>query len=99
MAKKSAKARNEQRYHVVEKLNSVRADLRKIIKNSDGDEQLDAVNKLQKLPRNSSYIRLRRRCNFCGRPHATSKKFGLCRIHLREAVMRGDVPGLRKASW
>jgi len=54
---------------------------------------------LQSLPRNSSPCRLRNRCGITGRPHGYFRKFGLARIKLREAVMRGDVPGVVKASW
>jgi small subunit ribosomal protein S14 len=54
---------------------------------------------LQKLPRDASPARKQRRCRISGRPHAVYRKFGLCRNKLREAVMRGDVPGVVKASW
>jgi small subunit ribosomal protein S14 len=63
-------------------------------------EQIDeAVVKLQKLPRDANPIRQQRRCRVSGRPHAVYRKFGLSRNKLREAVMRGDVPGVVKASW
>ena len=65
----------------------------------DENSRDDAVDKLQKRRRNESPIRVRRRCRDCGRSRGTLRRFGLCRIHLREAAMRGDVPGLRKASW
>jgi len=55
--------------------------------------------KLQKLPRDSAEVRVRNRCNLTGRPHGYYRKFGLSRNKLREAVMRGDVPGVTKASW
>ncbi len=60
---------------------------------------MDAVTKLQKLPRDSSPARVRNRCELTGRPRGVYAKFGLGRNKLREATMRGDVPGLRKASW
>jgi len=63
------------------------------------EEKMIAVDKLSKSPRDESAVRIRSRCQICGRPRAVYKKFGLCRIHLREAAMRGDVPGLVKASW
>jgi small subunit ribosomal protein S14 len=63
------------------------------------DERWDAQLKLQALPRNSSAVRLRRRCQLTGRPRAVYRKFGLGRNKLREAAMRGDIPGLVKASW
>ena len=65
----------------------------------DEQNRDEAIEKLQKRSRNESMIRVRNRCRTCGRPKGTYRKFGLCRIHLREAVMRGDVPGVRKASW
>jgi small subunit ribosomal protein S14 len=65
-----------------------------------GMEELEAlVVQLQKLPRDSSPVRKRNRCNITGRPHGYYRKFGLGRNKLREAAMRGDIPGLRKASW
>jgi small subunit ribosomal protein S14 len=60
---------------------------------------MDAATKLQKLPRDSSECRQRNRCVLTGRPRGVYSKFGLARNKLREATMRGDVPGLRKASW
>jgi small subunit ribosomal protein S14 len=63
------------------------------------EEKWDAQVALQKLPRNASPVRQQRRCQLTGRPHAVYRKFGLCRNKLREAAMRGDVPGLVKASW
>ena len=58
-----------------------------------------AALKLQQLPRDSSKSRQQNRCNITGRPHGYLRKFGLSRIKLREAAMRGEVPGLKKASW
>jgi small subunit ribosomal protein S14 len=60
---------------------------------------MDAQSKLQKLPRDASPVRQRNRCELSGRPRGVYRKFGLGRNKLREATMRGDVPGLRKASW
>lgn len=99
MAKKSSVNRNLKRIAQSLAASVKRFSLKKIIMNSDGDEQEKAVIKLQKMKRDSSKIRIRNRCRQCGRPSGTLKKFGLCRIHLREAAMRGDVPGLKKASW
>lgn len=59
----------------------------------------DAAVKLQKQSRDRSRTRHRNRCNICGRPHATIKKFGLCRIHLRQLLNEGKIPGARKSSW
>lgn len=98
MAKKSVIARNEKRMDKVRINYKTRSLLKQAIKTSpDFDE--DLIFKLQKRTRNESSIRVRNRCRQCGRPRGTLRKFGLCRIHLREAAMRGEVPGLRKASW
>ncbi|RTZ71605.1 MAG: 30S ribosomal protein S14 [Gammaproteobacteria bacterium] len=101
MAKKSMIARENKRARMVARYAAKRAELKAVIKNPlSTPEQIDeAVLKLQKLPRDSSPVRKQRRCRITGRPHAVYRKFGLCRNKLREAAMRGDVPGLRKASW
>lgn len=101
MAKKSMIARENKRARMAARYAAKRAELKAIIKNPQSTaEQIDeAVLKLQKLPRDSSPVRKQRRCRITGRPHAVYRKFGLCRNKLREAAMRGDVPGLRKASW
>ena len=101
MAKKSMIAREVKRTKAVEKYATKRAALKEIIAspNSSEDEVWDAVIQLQKLPRDSSSSRQQRRCRITGRPHAVYRKFGLSRNKLREAAMRGDVPGLVKASW
>ncbi len=101
MAKKSMIAREVKRKILVKKYSQKRIELKAIVKNESlTDEQRNnAVEKLQKLPRDSSVIRIRNRCNLTGRPHGYYRKFGLSRNKLREAVMRGDVPGVTKASW
>jgi small subunit ribosomal protein S14 len=101
MAKKSMIARENKRARLAAKYAAKRAELKAIIKNPESSpKQIDeAVLKLQKLPRDSSPVRKQRRCRITGRPHAVYRKFGLCRNKLREAAMRGDVPGLKKASW
>lgn len=101
MAKKSMVAREVKRQKLVNKHNLKRAELKKIILSLTATEELklEAELKLQKLPRDSSVIRLRNRCSLTGRPHGYYRKFGLGRNKLREAVMRGDVPGVTKASW
>lgn len=63
------------------------------------EDKIEIQTKMQKLKRNTSPSRLTRRCVQCGRPRGVYRKFGLCRVHLREALMRGDIPGGRKASW
>jgi len=101
MAKKSMIARETKRANLVKKDAAKRAALKAIISNPDSSEEevWDAMIKLQKLPRDGSAARQQRRCRITGRPHAVYRKFGLCRNKLREAAMRGDVPGLVKASW
>lgn len=101
MAKESMKAREDKRARLVAKYAAKRAALKEIIRNpnSSDDERWDAQVALQKLPRDASPSRQQRRCQLTGRPHAVYRKFGLSRIMLREAAMRGDVPGLKKASW
>ena len=78
-----------------------RAELKAIVANpkSSYEEKMEAQTKLQKLPRDASPVRQRNRCELTGRPRGVYRKFGLGRNKLREATMRGDVPGLRKASW
>ena len=101
MAKKSMIAREAKRARIVAKYAEKRKALKSIIYSSSAtdDEVWEAQKKLQKLPRDASPSRQQRRCRLTGRPHAVYRKFGLCRNKLREAAMRGDVPGLVKASW
>jgi len=101
MAKKSMIAREHKRDELINKYSEKRNELRSIISSVDStDEQVwEATIKLQKLPRDSAPSRKQRRCRITGRPHGVYRKFGLCRNKLREAAMRGDVPGLVKASW
>lgn len=101
MAKVSMVEREKKRTRTVAKFAEKRAVLKAAIANlslSD-DERWEAQLKLQQLPRDASPSRQRNRCRQTGRPHGVYRKFGLCRIKLREAAMRGDVPGLVKASW
>lgn len=101
MAKVSMINRELKREKLVNKYAAKRAELKAIIANpnSSEDEVWEAQIALQKLPRDASPVRRQRRCQITGRPHAVYRKFGLCRNQLREAAMRGDVPGLKKASW
>ena len=101
MAKKSMIAREKRRSRAVKKYAEKRAGLKATIKNpaSSDEERYQAQLKLQALPRDSSPVRARNRCRITGRPHGYYRKFGLSRNMLREAAMRGDVPGLVKASW
>ena len=93
--------REKKRAKIVAKYAGKRAQLKAIIndRNASDDERWDAQLRLQKLPRNASPVRRQRRCGVTGRPHGVYRKFGLGRNKLREAAMRGDVPGLVKASW
>ncbi|QGU32788.1 30S ribosomal protein S14 [Thermochromatium tepidum] len=101
MAKKSMIARDRKRAKMAARFSVKRAALKAVINDRNASpEQIDeAVLKLQKLPRDASPVRQQRRCRVTGRPHAVYRKFGLSRNKLREAVMRGDVPGVVKASW
>ena len=101
MAKKSMIAREVKRIKTVAKYADKRASLKAIMsdQNASSEERYEDSVKFQKLPRNSSPSRVVRRCQITGRPHAVYRKFGLSRIKLREAAMRGDIPGLVKSSW
>lgn len=101
MAKTSMIQREIKRARIVLKYASKRTALKAMIKDSnvDMEERREAIQKLQKLPRDSSPSRRQRRCRLTGRPHAVYRKFGLSRNKLREYAMRGEVPGLTKASW
>lgn len=99
MAKLSMIARTKRKAERSQRVRDFRLALKRIIKKGDLEEQEEALLKLQKRPRNDSQVRVRRICQSCGRPRGTYRRFGLCRLCLRKAVMRGDVPGMRKASW
>ena len=101
MAKTSMIEREKKRARIVAKYAEKRAELKAIISNTalSDEERWDAQVKFQQLPRNASPCRPQRRCRQTGRPHGVYRKFGLCRNKLREAAMRGDVPGLVRARW
>ena len=101
MAKKCMINRELKRTLTVAKYAEKRAALKAIIANpaSSDEERWEAQVALQKQPRDASSSRQRNRCRITGRPHGVYRKFGLSRIKLREAAMRGDVPGLVKSSW
>jgi len=101
MAKTSMKNREAKRQQLVAKFAVKRAALKAIINSpaSTDDQRWEAVIKLQKQPRDASPARLHNRCQLTGRPHGVYRKFGLSRIKLRENTLRGNVPGLVKASW
>ena len=101
MAKTSMINRDIKRKKMVQKYAAKRAELKAIVANpkSSYEDKMEAQTQLQKLPRDASPVRQRNRCELTGRPRGVYRKFGLGRNKLREATMRGDVPGLRKASW
>ncbi len=101
MAKVAVINRDLKRREIVKKFAVKRAELKSIICNAklSEDDRMNARLKLQALPRDSSPVRLRNRCALTGRPRGVFSKFGLGRIKLREYVMRGEVPGMVKASW
>ena len=101
MAKSCMVNREIKRIRLVSKFSAKRAELKAVIKNTSlsEDERREAREKLNKMPRDASPIRIRNRCNITGRAHGCYRKFGLGRNKLREAAMRGDIPGLVKASW
>lgn len=101
MAKKSVIYRNKKRERLVSRYASKRTELKKILSdpNTSEDEFYAAQAKLDKLPKNSSPVRLVRRCSLTGRPRATIRKFGLSRITFRELALQGKMPGIIKSSW
>ncbi len=100
MAKKSMLEREAKKLKLVEKYRVRRMELKSVIKSStDFDKIQEAQEALARLPLNSNPVRHSTRCQQCGRPHAVYRKFGLCRICLRQQLMTGNVTGGRKSSW
>lgn len=101
MAKKSMVQRELKRQKLIRKYAAKRARLKEIIRspNSSDEERIAAQSQLNSLPRDSSPSRARTRCSVTGRPNGVYRKFGLGRNKLREAAMKGEIPGLTKASW
>ena len=101
MAKTSAIERNKKRQRLTEKHAAKRAELKAVLANpaTTDDEFYAAQKKLQKLPKNSSKIRIRNRCSLSGRPRGFHRRFGVSRITLRELAHAGKIPGLTKSSW
>ncbi len=101
MAKLSIIEREKKRERTVAKYAAKRAELKRKLKdpNVSDEEKEELRKKFNALPRNASPCRLRNRCRLTGRPHGYYRKFGLARTKVREAAMRGDIPGLVKASW
>jgi small subunit ribosomal protein S14 len=101
MAKLAVKLRNEKRRQTVEKFKARRTALFEIINDSRASDEAkeEARQKLQKLPRDASPVRIRNRCALTGRPRGVYRKFGLARNKLRDLALKGEVPGIIKASW
>ena len=101
MAKTSMINRETKRTKLVAKYAAKRAELkeRSVDMSLSHEERREAMQKLHSLPRDASPVRQRARCRVTGRPHGVYRKFGLARTKLREAAMRGDIPGLVKSSW
>ena len=101
MAKKSMIVRAKKKRETVEKYAVQRAALVSVIKDGKAthEEKQEAYKALDKLPRNSSKTRLRNRCMLTGRPRGYLRDFGLSRIAFRELALRGELPGIKKASW
>jgi small subunit ribosomal protein S14 len=101
MAKQSMVQRDLKRTKIVEKYAAKRAAIKAVIADPKAsyEEMMEAQVQLQKLPRNASPMRQRNRCQLSGRPRGYYRKFGLSKTQFREAAMRGDIPGLTKASW
>ena len=99
MAKESMKAREVKRAKLVAKYAEKRAALKQIVRTGDPAEAFEAAQKLQDLPKNSNPIRMHNRCKLTGRPRGYLRKFGVCRNQFRELAYRGEIPGVRKASW
>jgi small subunit ribosomal protein S14 len=101
MAKTCSVERNEKRKILSKKFKNRRDKLKEIImtKTTSPEERFEAVLKLTRMPKNSAQIRIRNRCEITGRPRGYYRKFGLCRIKLRELASIGQLPGLIKSSW
>lgn len=101
MATSASIQRNLKRQRLVEKYAAQRAELKAVLSNpeSSDDEFFAAQRKLAKLPRNSSAVRVRNRCNMTGRPRAYIRRFGVSRITFRELALAGKIPGATKSSW
>jgi small subunit ribosomal protein S14 len=101
MPKTSAIERNRKRIRLVAKHSKERANLKAVLANpaTSDEEFFRAQTKLQKLPKNSSPVRVRNRCSLSGRPRGYKRKYGLSRIQFRELALAGKIPGVTKSSW
>jgi small subunit ribosomal protein S14 len=104
MAKESMKARERKRERMVAKYAKKREELSKVIKSTDSSDEVvaakwDAMMAIQKLPANSSKIRVHNRCGLTGRPRGYMRQFGISRVTFREMALAGKIPGVKKSSW
>jgi small subunit ribosomal protein S14 len=101
MAKKSKVAKNNQRAEKIVFYADERRDLLKVIKdpNATYEEKREAQKRISKMPRDASATRYRNRCEITGRPRGNLRKFGMCRNIMRELALKGELPGIKKASW
>ena len=99
MAKKSVEARNKKRIKLSEIMREKLIEIRKAVRSEDPEEHDAAAKKLNTMRRDSRSVRVRNRCACCGRGRGVLRRFRMCRICVREAAARGDIPGLKKASW
>ena len=101
MAKKSKIVREHKLIKKVQKYAALRAELKEVIRSteSSSEEKQTAVARLDKLPKSSSHIRIRNRCFKTGRPRGVIRRFNLSRISFREMALKGEIPGVTKASW
>ncbi len=101
MAKVSSVQKNDRRRKLADKYAERRADCKSIIRSTKTTEEAkdEARATLAKIPRNANPNRIRNRCSFTGRPRAVYRRFGICRVTLRELAHEGKIPGMRKSSW
>ena len=104
MAKESMKAQERKRERLAARYEAKREELTKILKSTDSSEEIqnakwDAMMKIQKLPANSSKVRMHNRCGLTGRPRGYMRQFGISRVTFREMALQGKIPGIKKASW
>ncbi|MCE2681791.1 MAG: 30S ribosomal protein S14 [Flavobacteriia bacterium] len=104
MAKESMKARERKREKLVARYAKKREELTKVLKSTSTSDEVqaakwDAMMALQKMPANSSKVRVHNRCGLTGRPRGYMRKFGISRVTFREMALAGKIPGVKKASW
>lgn len=101
MAKLSSVLKNNRRIEMSVRTRALRNELREKARDAKAplEQRMEAQTKLEKMPRDTSHIRVRNRCSLTGRPRGFLRKFGLCRIKFREYAAIGDIPGVTKSSW